>query len=243
MWTETKTPIVIYATDTAMETEALPLSRALQTFVKFENKAFQKELAQEEADAQRSQQQQEQQQGESSVPANIPEPTAMELTAMVSAVSPSKRKYRDGSPDSMATNRASLGGSDTNSRAGDFDPFGDGDGDGLATELSQFPTPPGMSEDPVQFPATPSKYALALGAVEGSSRGRGENDYENQYPEEGNRFADQQPSPPKAKAPEMAERAGGSPFLTRGSVGSSGDGSPQKSVMDVDMSLPAEHEP
>nr|XP_036582889.1 ubiquitin interaction domain-containing protein [Colletotrichum truncatum]KAF6791785.1 ubiquitin interaction domain-containing protein [Colletotrichum truncatum] len=116
MFQETKNPVLVYATEDAITAPLSPLSDALQRFVRAENKNFRQELSQENTDD-----------------------GAYARNTNMSPISPSKRKYRSGSVDSMATNRASLGGSDTNSRAGDFDadPFGDGDGT-MDTEMADF---------------------------------------------------------------------------------------------------------
>ncbi|KAF3000572.1 hypothetical protein E8E14_005909 [Neopestalotiopsis sp. 37M] len=46
---ESKFPIMVYASKTALETEPIQLSEALRTFVRADNKVFQKELSSEEA--------------------------------------------------------------------------------------------------------------------------------------------------------------------------------------------------
>lgn len=81
MWQETNTPILVYATDVAIETEKAPLSKALEQFVRADNKGFRQEVHQFE-----------QTEGSPTTP-----------------LSPSKRKYRADSVDSMDSNRASLG--------------------------------------------------------------------------------------------------------------------------------------
>lgn len=101
MLKESKNPLLVYATEDALNTPRIPLSDELQRFVLAENKIFRQELS-HEAD----------QDDDEDVPLINPN---------ISPVSPSKRKYRANSVDSMDTNRASLGNSETNSRAGDFD--------------------------------------------------------------------------------------------------------------------------
>ncbi|ROT39217.1 hypothetical protein SODALDRAFT_339648 [Sodiomyces alkalinus F11] len=95
---ESRSPLLVYATEDALNTPQLPLSEALQRFVRVENKTFNLELSRqpEEEDPSRA------------------------AATRVKVLSPSKRKYRSDSIDSMATNRASVGNSDTDSRAGDF---------------------------------------------------------------------------------------------------------------------------
>lgn len=95
MWQETKTPLMVYATDDALKEAPEPLSGPLERFVKADNKSFLQELKQEQS------------QGEKSF-------TPLEV------VSPSKRKHRSDSMDSMNSNRASLGSIDMEDRANPF---------------------------------------------------------------------------------------------------------------------------
>ncbi|KAG7122333.1 hypothetical protein HYQ44_003231 [Verticillium longisporum] len=111
MLKESKTPLLVYATEDALNTPRVPLSDELQRFVLAENKIFRQELS-HEAD----------EDDDEDVPLINPN---------ISPFSPSKRKYRANSVDSMDTNRASLGNSETNSRAGDFD---DMDAFGMVSE-------------------------------------------------------------------------------------------------------------
>lgn len=83
MWTETKTPLLIYATEHALTVEAVPISAPLDLFLRADNKAFRRELSRELSEA------------------SVPKP-------MFDPLSPTKRKHRD-SMDSMDSNRASLG--------------------------------------------------------------------------------------------------------------------------------------
>ncbi|KAH7152117.1 ubiquitin interaction domain-containing protein, partial [Dactylonectria estremocensis] len=101
MWQETKTPILVYATEKALGTARAPLTSPLERFVKAENKAFRQELNQEKSDS-----------GET------------RRAAFVEPLSPSKRKHRSDSADSMDSNRASLGSDDRN---GFDNPFADQD--------------------------------------------------------------------------------------------------------------------
>ncbi|KAI1391065.1 uncharacterized protein F4822DRAFT_171209 [Hypoxylon trugodes] len=57
--TESKNPILIYATEAAMEAEPIPLSDALRMFVRADNRSFQQELSQEQDQEQQQQQQQQ----------------------------------------------------------------------------------------------------------------------------------------------------------------------------------------
>ncbi|KAL7790935.1 hypothetical protein V8C37DRAFT_383706 [Trichoderma ceciliae] len=97
IWHDTKTPLLVYATEEAVSTPRAPLSDALNMFVKLDNKAFRQELKQPVADG-----------GEE------------RMRASVDPISPSKRKHRD-SMDSMDSNRASIGSEDRNPFEGAFD--------------------------------------------------------------------------------------------------------------------------
>ncbi|PFH56964.1 hypothetical protein XA68_15696 [Ophiocordyceps unilateralis] len=85
VWEETKTPLIIYATDVALDTAKAPLSASLERFVRADNKAFQQELSREKAEA--------------------------DDGRLTETIFPSKRKHR---ADSMDSNRASLGSEDRN---------------------------------------------------------------------------------------------------------------------------------
>lgn len=106
MWQETKTPLVVYATETALNAPREPLSGPLERFVKADNKAFRQELSQEEIQDDQT-------------------------SATMDVVSPTKRKHRSDSIDSMASNRASIGSIEMNERE---DPFID-NVDGSSTDL------------------------------------------------------------------------------------------------------------
>lgn len=92
VWTETKVPLLIYATETALAAARTPLPIPLQRFAQAENEVFQGELKQETAEAA----------GDSRKIVGPP----------VDPISPSKRKHRADSIDSMDSNRASLGSED-----------------------------------------------------------------------------------------------------------------------------------
>jgi hypothetical protein len=94
-WQESKTPVVVYATEAAINTSPMVPSDALMRFVKAENKAFRQELNLERVETRR--------------------------TGPTEPMSPSKRKHRSDSTDSMDSNRASLGSNEDHSIE---DPFG-----------------------------------------------------------------------------------------------------------------------
>lgn len=101
-------PLLFYATDKAMAETPDPLSDALQTFVRFDNRLFKQELIQEP-------------------------PRDKKRGAFTSPASPSKRVTRSTSYDSINTNAASAGDLDDDMRDAPFeteDPFLSGDGAG-----------------------------------------------------------------------------------------------------------------
>ena len=90
-------PILVYATDAAMQAEPAELSEALRMFVKHDNRLFKQELIQETPPREDRKRASEAGHGENGGPSGIP------------AGSPPKRHQRESSIDSIATNRASMG--------------------------------------------------------------------------------------------------------------------------------------
>ncbi|OAA72527.1 ubiquitin interaction domain-containing protein [Cordyceps fumosorosea ARSEF 2679] len=88
VWQETKTPLIIYATEDALRIPNDPLTLPLERFVKADNKTFRNELNMERANKQENSPREYQ---------------------FLDPISPSKRKHRSSSPDSLDTNHASLG--------------------------------------------------------------------------------------------------------------------------------------
>ncbi|KAJ4327583.1 hypothetical protein N0V84_001972 [Fusarium piperis] len=119
MWQETKAPLLVYATDEALDTPKSPLPSQLERFVKAENKTFHQELNQERN-----------------------ETTETKRATFVDPISPSKRKHRSDSVCSMDSNRASLGSDDRN---GFDNPFEDQD-DAIGTEMTEFGNPPNNAQ-------------------------------------------------------------------------------------------------
>jgi hypothetical protein len=108
VWQETKIPIMIYATETALNTAPTPLPAPLQRFARAENKAFRQEL-------------------NSEITAAAAEASDGKKTPSLGPadhISPSKRKHRADSMDSMDSNRAALGSDD--GQSGFDNPFEDG---------------------------------------------------------------------------------------------------------------------
>lgn len=95
-------PILVYATDSAMEEAPEPLSDALKTFVKFDNRHFKQELAQ--AEQQQAIEQQD-----------------VDYVSTLRAAGIRIKQRRSDSMDSMATNQASAGDLDDDMRDAPFE--------------------------------------------------------------------------------------------------------------------------
>ncbi|KAK1983471.1 ubiquitin interaction domain-containing protein [Colletotrichum cereale] len=231
MFWETKGPLLVYATEDAINAPASPLSDALQRFARAENKNFKQELNQESM-----------------------EESAQPRSTNMSPISPSKRKYRSGSVDSMATNRASLGNSDTNSRAGDFDndPFSDGDGI-MDTEMTDMASRQGATEI---SSASLAKF-MHSGEIHDTTRTHntkppspGQHGLSAFTPADGADDVSRTVTPDvedQTKGPEMQERSGsggGSAFMVRHSIyGVAHDPrDEQKTIKMMDMEIPDEHQ-
>lgn len=98
VWQKTRNLLVVYATEDALNTPREALSTPLERFVRAENKAFQQELSSGGNDV-----------------------AGERRAGIMEAKSPSKRKHRADSADSMDSNRASMGSDDRYS----FEPFED----------------------------------------------------------------------------------------------------------------------
>ncbi|EQB45037.1 ubiquitin interaction domain-containing protein [Colletotrichum gloeosporioides Cg-14] len=234
MFQETRRPMFVYATEDAINQTPVPLSDALQRFVRAENKNFRQELSRETTDGATE---------------------ARDANANTSRVSPAKRQYRSGSVDSMDTNRASLGGSDTNSRDGDFeldhDVFSAGDG---AVDIAM----PDLSHSQI----IDNSKSLAEVMYSGGAPAAGTSDVlsvpqltesSNEASASGDVDVSRTVTPDfedQPKGPEMQERSsngGGSPFMARRSIhfGSPPPYDPrdeQKTIKIMDMEMPDEHQ-
>ncbi|KAG5993302.1 hypothetical protein E4U52_002086 [Claviceps spartinae] len=123
VWDETKVPLLIYATETALGAAPTPLSLPLQRFARADNEAFQAELAQESTD----------------MPTAHGTGTNTTGLPPIDTVSPSKRKHRADSVGSFDSNRAALGSDD--GQAGFDNPFED-DGSASTITVMAFPGTP-----------------------------------------------------------------------------------------------------
>lgn len=111
MWQETKTPLLVYATENALSVPRASLSDSLERFIRSDNRAFRSELSREASEA-----------------------SEVKKHRSIDPLSPSKRKHRSDSMDSMNSNRASLGSDDRNPF--DNSPFED-QADSAGTELTE----------------------------------------------------------------------------------------------------------
>ncbi|KAG5980834.1 hypothetical protein E4U55_003565 [Claviceps digitariae] len=130
-WNDTKLPLLIYATEAALTAARTPLSLPLQRFALADNKAFEAELKQETTEAA----------GDGNGDGNGDGyGYGYGKTVAVSpmdAISPSKRKHRADSIDSMDSNRASLGSDD--GQSGFDNPFDDGSASTITITASEIP--------------------------------------------------------------------------------------------------------
>ena len=88
IWKDTRIPLLVYATENAVNAERAVLSAPLEQFITAENAVFRRELETEESSG------------------------AVADIVVSEPMSPSKRKHRADSVDSMASNRASDGNDD-----------------------------------------------------------------------------------------------------------------------------------
>jgi hypothetical protein len=140
-------PILVFATDKAMETEKSPLPDALNTFVRLDNRHFKQELSQSSR-------------------------MGHKRSAGVGDGSQSKRLQRSVSIDSMATNHASAGDFDDDMRDAPFDndsmfgAAGDAGAERAAAHdngvpsLVEFPPLPGV---PSALPSYPNDIEMETG--------------------------------------------------------------------------------
>lgn len=129
VWDETKVPLLIYATETALGAAPTPLPLPLQRFARADNEAFQAELAQESTDM------------PTAHGTGTGTGTGTNTTGLppIDTVSPSKRKHRADSVGSLDSNRAALGSDD--GQNGFDNPFED-DGSASTITVMAFPGTP-----------------------------------------------------------------------------------------------------
>ncbi|RYP15513.1 hypothetical protein DL767_010317 [Monosporascus sp. MG133] len=212
-------PMLVYATEKALEATPIPLSDALRMFVKADNRSFQQELAQE----------QNQEQTHEDPPPPVAAISADTLSH-IPVASRAKRKHSASS--SVATNGSSRGGLDDVDLtfSDDRDPF-DGD-DRPTTSHREF--------------ANASPQSNKLGGIveslancrtnESPGGGRSE---QRRASSEGPEV-EMQETPSQPRAPEMQERAGGpAPFFSAHAVDNKAtNGTADSMDMDVDLDHP-----
>ncbi|KAI0600380.1 hypothetical protein F4775DRAFT_545592 [Biscogniauxia sp. FL1348] len=201
--TESKYPILVYASEAAMEATPVALSDALRMFVKADNRSFQQELAQEERQEQEQEKQAEQQ-----------APVTADSLAYVAGATNAKRKHSNGS--SVATHGSSR------DDLGDVDlTFAD---DTIPTThheefVSDSPKSGTRLGDIVESLANCRTNDSGPPTPEGREGGnrlapQGTVPYESSDNMEEMQTFDRETAVPKG--PEMQERSGGiTPFLTR----------------------------
>ncbi|KAH6893234.1 hypothetical protein B0T10DRAFT_481793 [Thelonectria olida] len=201
MWEETKTPMLVYATDEAIDAPQTPLTSALGRFVKADNKSFHQDENAEINEASSSERR----------------------NTFVDPLSPAKRKRRSDSPDSMDSNRASLGSVDDQS--GFDNPFADQeeremeDLSGRGVDVARSASIESVTEIPPPLPSrNPPMAETASTTLASSSRANGRLEENEQG---GVQLTSAQPDvalpPPNSepKAPEMQERARPPSFITQ----------------------------
>ncbi|TDZ22351.1 hypothetical protein Cob_v004474 [Colletotrichum orbiculare MAFF 240422] len=233
---ETKNPILVYATEDALNATPLPLTDSLQRFVLAENKNFRQELSQDSTDKSSSY---------GAALSMLPE-------------LPDERKQRSGSVDSMDTNRASMGASDVDSRFGGLsesvanfladNSFGGGHGT-RDTEMMGFPSIreafqlPNSSTAPAVYPSDTQETAWGHDTKSpipradlhpGSPLANGATDVSRTVTPD----AEEQP-----KGPEMQERSGSganSPFMARHFATANDSKSEEHGIKVTTMDIPDE---
>ncbi|KAJ8122758.1 hypothetical protein ONZ43_g1126 [Nemania bipapillata] len=192
--TEAKSPILVYASEAALNQEQIPLSDALRMFVKADNRSFQQELVQEESIQETKNQLRE---------APIQDQTEIGVTAAALAQIPSeprgKRKHSIGS--SVATNGS------VRSDLADVD------------LIFEFDAPAPIDQYNGSRSSRPSSVVESLAKCEahgydvlGFDEKRGGKYVENQDNDNGSDAG----AASTHKMPEMSERKrGGNPFLAR----------------------------
>lgn len=145
IWKDNVPPMLVYATEMAVDTPIDPLPEALERFVKAENKVFAQELSREEREGREE----------------------VNLGSIDAMASPSKRKHRSDSTDSMLSNRASLGSDDNDF----FDrPFEDSGFEDHGF-MDHDPSPAAEMAQMVQMSPTKAGYSVRSSDIAGFGEG------------------------------------------------------------------------
>ncbi|KFA62131.1 hypothetical protein S40285_01648 [Stachybotrys chlorohalonatus IBT 40285] len=226
MWSETKNPLLIYATENALDVPLKELTPALDRFVRADNKAFRNELHQEQAQA-----------------------SDIQRSVAFDPLSPSKRKHRD-SLDSMDSNRVSVGSDHLNRFDDPFmDPETVDSQRDTAGELMDMAVPPSMDgsyseKAPAAFAfkdnhsSPPDSVAHAADPPAPPLPERGQQSVLFVPKEAGEEDTEASVHVETAKSPEMQERARLPAFVARtdGAEGSNGN------YGGLDMEIPDHHD-
>ncbi|WZH46137.1 uncharacterized protein QYS62_007207 [Fusarium acuminatum] len=211
MWEETKKPLLVYATEDALETPKTRLSSQLERFVKAENKAFRQELSQEDSTAEEA-----------------------KRTPAFEPVSPSKRKHRSDSGDSMDSNRASIG---SDNRNGFDNPFPDHN-EAVGTEMTDYSNKSDLASsfNAYQANGTPPPWLPAQ--TQASTEPRTEPASATMTPSTvGTDYIDSAMSAAEGShSPEMQEKAKPPPFISL----SRNPSEQKESINLMDMDIPDE---
>ena len=231
MWLETKTPLMVYATEAAISTARAPLAGPLERFVKADNKGFRQELTR-----------QQQVDNDESKP-----------SAGLDVVSPTKRKHRSDSIDSMASNRASLGSIDMSDREDPFADQHDGAGQGQVAQNQPAYTPQkrgsadsmgrgghydvsGAQDETLGMPGKTTTTGAAAAPEEGDSSATGGTEIPtpSTSTQPGEHSQRMSPDAEGTRSPEMQERSRPPTFVAR----PSDDGEKPRTVNTMEMEIP-----
>ena len=185
LWKDATCPVLVYATESAVNAEKNPLPAALERFVKADNEVFRQELEAEEA-------------GGPVREMSVSEP-----------VSPSKRKHRADSMESVASNRASLGSDDGNM---------------MDSPMNGLPPTFNIEDDDERAPPLPKRQLPSVQPQEDMTGDTSQK--EPALP----------PRPMQASGPEMQERGGPSLFMSTTGKDAKQDEDLASNDLDMDIS-------
>ncbi|KAL5604076.1 hypothetical protein BROUX41_002065 [Berkeleyomyces rouxiae] len=156
VWHEGQNPLLIYATEAALAATPLPLSDTLAKFVRFDNRLFHQELAQESSD--------EAERAVQDAITSASSSAASNSTTGANVRSPGKRKHRSGSTDSLNSVRASIASADGGADMDVEVPATDA-GAGAGTPPPSYHLVAGLSEDVAAAPV----HEISLSADEAAA--------------------------------------------------------------------------
>lgn len=227
--TESKFPILVYASEAAMETNPLPLSDALRMFVRADNRSFQQELAKEQTEGPNQAQNQDQ---PSQINLTAPSGLTGENLAHIPGSEYCNRRHGNSSVATHASSRDGL--SDVNLAFNEHDEFHSYQpSSGSASEYVHSDILSNNNDD--------SAIGVGLWSTKQQEPGLENSSWEKKPDVDHGSMEETQTldvGTPSSKPPEMQELATGStPFLIRPSNIAS-----QSSIGDMmDVDLDAEH--